>query len=64
MEIRDRSADLRGRIMGENIRMVAGGRSGVVRHEFSGRIDGDTIKGTLVVGEGAARRHSGLHGPS
>ncbi|MDH4151923.1 MAG: methyltransferase domain-containing protein [Betaproteobacteria bacterium] len=58
VEIRDRSADLRGRIMGENIRMVAGGRNGVARHEFSGRIDGDTIKGTLVVGEGAARQQT------
>jgi 16S rRNA G966 N2-methylase RsmD len=58
VEIRDRSADLRGRIMGENIRLVAGGRNGVARHEFSGRIDGDTIKGTLVVGEGAARQQT------
>ncbi len=58
VEIRDRSADLRGRIMGENIRMVAGGRNGVARHEFSGRVDGDTIKGTLVVGEGAARQQT------
>lgn len=58
VEIRDRSADLRGRIMGDNIRLVAGGRNGVARHEFSGRIDGDTIKGTLVVGEGAARQQT------
>ena len=58
VEIRDRSVDLRGRIMGENIRMVAGGRGGVVRHEFSGRIDGDIIKGTLVVGEGSARQQT------
>ena len=58
VEIRDRSLDLRGRISGEQIRMVAGGRNGVVRHEFSGQIDGDTIKGTLVVGEGAARQQT------
>jgi len=56
VEIRDRSADLRGRIMGENIRMVAGGRGGVQRHEFSGRIGDGTIQGTLVVGEGATRQ--------
>jgi SAM-dependent methyltransferase len=56
VEIRDRSADLRGRIMGENIRMVAGGRGGVPRHEFSGRIGDGTIQGTLVVGEGATRQ--------
>lgn len=58
VEIRDRSLDLRGRISGEQIRMVAGGRNGVVRHEFSGQIDGDSIKGTLVVGEGAARQQT------
>lgn len=58
VEIRDRSIDLRGRINGEQIRIVAGGRNGVVRHEFSGRIDGDSIKGTLVVGEGAAREQT------
>jgi len=56
VEIRDRSAELRGRIMGERIRMVAGGRNGIARHEFSGQIDGDTIKGTLIVGEGAKRQ--------
>jgi 16S rRNA G966 N2-methylase RsmD len=56
VEIRDRNAELRGRITGERIRMVAGGRNGIARHEFSGQIDGDTIKGTLVVGEGAQRQ--------
>lgn len=56
VEIRDRSTELRGRIMGERIRMVAGGRNGIARHEFSGQIDGDSIKGTLVVGEGASRQ--------
>ncbi len=58
VEIRDRSSDLRGRIMGENIRIVAGGRNGVPRHEFSGRIGDGTITGTLVIGEGAARQQS------
>lgn len=56
VEIRDRSADLRGRIMGENIRMVAGGRGGMARYEFSGRIGDGSILGTLVVGEGASRQ--------
>jgi 16S rRNA G966 N2-methylase RsmD len=56
VEIRDRKVDLRGRIMGEQIRMVAGGRNGVARHEFSGKIEGDMIKGALVIGEGAARQ--------
>ncbi len=58
VEIRDRTADLRGRITGEQIRLVAGGRSGIARHEFSGKIEGEMIKGTLVVGEGAARQQS------
>ena len=56
VEIRDRSVDLRGRIMGERIRMIAGGRSGVARHEFTGQISGGLIKGTLLVGEGASRQ--------
>lgn len=56
VEIRDRSADLRGRVNGERIRMVAGGRNGILRHEFNGQISGDMIKGTLAVGEGAKRQ--------
>ncbi len=56
VEIRDRKADLRGRITGEQIRMVAGGRNGIARHEFVGRIDGGAILGTLTIGEGAARQ--------
>ena len=56
VEIRDRSLDLRGRIMGENIRLLAGGRSGVARHEFTGRIGDGAIKGTLVIGEGVSRQ--------
>ena len=56
VEIRDRKVDLRGRLTGEQIRMVAGGRGGIARHEFAGRIDGDAIQGTLTIGEGAARQ--------
>lgn len=56
VEIRDRSADLRGRIMGERIRMVAAARNGAPRHEFSGLIGDGTITGTLAIGEGAARQ--------
>ncbi len=52
VEIRERKAELRGRILGTEVTMVAGGRSGVPRHEFKGRIDGENIKGTLVIGEG------------
>ncbi len=56
VEIRDRKAELRGRILGDQVKMVAGGRGGVARHEFSGRIDGGNIKGTLTIGEGAKRQ--------
>lgn len=56
LEIRDRSADLRGRMTGDRIRIIAGGRGGLARHEFTGVVDGDMIKGTVAVGEGAARR--------
>ncbi|MBY0269986.1 MAG: methyltransferase domain-containing protein [Burkholderiales bacterium] len=56
VEIRDRIVDLRGRIMGESIRMVAAARDGLPRHEFSGQIGDGTIKGTLVIGEGTGRQ--------
>lgn len=56
VEIRDRNLDLRGRITGERIRMLAGGRGGVARHEFTGRISDGAIEGTLLIGEGASRQ--------
>lgn len=56
VEIRDRSAGLRGRITGENIRLVAGGRDGIARHEFAGKISDGAIQGTLVIGEGTSRQ--------
>ncbi len=56
VEIRDRNVDLRGRILGESIRMVVAGRDGLPRHEFSGQIGDGTIKGMLVIGEGAGRQ--------
>lgn len=56
VNIRDRKADLRGRLLGYQIRMVAGGRGGIARHEFTGQVDGDRIKGTLTVGEGVGRQ--------
>ncbi len=58
VEIRDRSVDLRGRILGERIRMVAGGRSGVPRHEFTGQIGNGVITGSVVIGEGASRQQA------
>jgi len=56
VEIRDRSLNLRGRLTGERIRLLAGGRDGVARHEFTGQVQGDQIKGTLAISEGATRQ--------
>lgn len=56
VEIRDRSLNLRGRLTGERVRLLAGGRDGVPRHEFTGQVQGDQIKGTLAIGEGASRQ--------
>ena len=56
VEIRDRSLNLRGRLTGERIRLLAGGRDGVARHEFTGQVQGEQIKGTLAIGEGATRQ--------
>jgi len=56
VDIRDISADLRGRLTGERIRIVAGGRNGVARHEFTGQVSGGNITGTLAIGEGATRK--------
>lgn len=58
VEIRDRKTALRGRITGDRLRLVAGGRDGMARHEFTGQIDGDSIKGTLAIGEGATRQQT------
>ena len=56
VDIRDISADLRGRLTGERIRIVAGGRNGVARHEFTGQVSGGNITGTLAIVEGATRK--------
>ena len=56
LDIRDTSADLRGRMTGERIRIIAGGRNGIARHEFTGQVNGGTITGTLAIGEGATRK--------
>jgi len=56
VEIRDRSLNLRGRLTGERVRLLAGGRDGVPRYEFTGQVQGDQIKGTLAIGEGASRQ--------
>lgn len=57
-EIRDQKAELRGRISGEQIRLVAAARGKTPRHEFSGKIGNGVINGTLVIGEGASRQQA------
>jgi hypothetical protein len=54
------STPLRGRLTGEEITFVTQpkGSPGNQRHEFSGRVSGDTIAGTVRIGEGAAQRQA------
>lgn len=56
VEMRDQKAELRGRISGEQIRLVVAARGKSPRHEFSGQIGNGVINGTLVIGEGAGRQ--------
>jgi hypothetical protein len=50
------SALVRGRLSGEAINFIAQpkGSPGNQRHEFTGRVNGDTIDGTVKIGEGKA----------
>lgn len=52
------SARASGKMRGEQINLVALPRIGEkqVRHEFTGRVRGDTIEGTVKIGEGSAQR--------
>jgi hypothetical protein len=54
------STALRGRLTGEAITFVTlpKGSPGNQRHEFSGRVSGDTITGTVRIGEGATQRQA------
>jgi hypothetical protein len=54
------STPLRGRLTGEEITFVTQpkGSPGNQRHEFSGRVSGDTIAGTVRIGEGATQRQT------
>ena len=51
---------VRGRLSGDAITFVAQpkGSPGNQRHEFSGKVVGDTIDGTVKIGEGAAAREA------
>ena len=49
---------LRGRMSGESVNFVTQPKAspGGQRHEFNGRVAGDTIQGTVRIGEGPAAR--------
>ena len=54
------STALRGRLNGEQLTFTAQpkGSPGGQRHEFTGRVDGDRIVGTVRIGEGASARQA------
>ena len=54
------SAPLRGRVNGEQLTFTtqAKGSPGGQRHEWSGKVSGDTIQGTVRIGEGATARQA------
>jgi hypothetical protein len=54
------SAPLRGRMNGDQLTFTTQpkGSPGGQRHEFTGQVSGDTIKGTVRIGEGAAVRQA------
>jgi hypothetical protein len=51
---------VRGRLLGDQITFIAQpkGSPGNQRHEFKGRVNGDTIEGTVRIGEGNAVREA------
>ena len=54
------SAPIRGRLNGENISFITQpkGSPGGQRHEFKGKVSGDSIDGTVRIGEGTAAREA------
>jgi SAM-dependent methyltransferase len=52
--------ELRGKVVGEQLSftVTSKGAQKIERHEFQGRIDGETITGTVRIGEGAAQRQA------
>ena len=54
------SAGLRGRLNGDQITFTTQpkGSPGNQRHEFTGKVEGDTITGTVRIGEGANVRQA------
>ena len=58
LDLSNRTVDIRGHIKGRGVRILAGGRNGVLRHEFHGQIGDGVMQGTVVIGEGASRQES------
>jgi SAM-dependent methyltransferase len=58
VDIRDRKVKIGGRLLGEQIRLVVPPAKGTPRYEFSGRVTGDRIDGSVIIGEGARRQTS------
>jgi hypothetical protein len=54
------SAQIRGRLNGENISFITQpkGSPGGQRHEFKGKVSGDSIVGTVRIGDGTAAREA------
>jgi hypothetical protein len=54
------AAELRGKLLGEQIRFLLLPKRGtkVERHEFQGQVSGETITGTVRIGEGAGARQA------
>jgi len=52
--------ELRGKVVGEQLSftVTSKGAQKIERHEFQGRIDGETITGSVRIGEGASQRQA------
>ena len=60
VRVANNTAQLRGRVNGEQLTFTTPpkGSPGGQRHEFTGQVSGDTIKGTVRIGEGANVRQA------
>ena len=54
------TGEMRGKMTGEQVKFSLTGKDGqkFARHEFQGQLAGDTITGTVRIGEGAAQRQA------
>ncbi len=56
----DAAGELRGKLAGEQVSFTVNAKSGakLERHQFAGRIEGETITGTVRIGDGATARQA------